>query len=101
MEQIRKSCKKEFNKPKHLAHSSDLIYHWREKIAELGKYRLVDKETGEPLRIVEHIGCHYAKMFPHKAIGGAEYPLVLAGMVESWGGHVIDFPERRHCCGYG
>ena len=47
---------------------------------------VLNKETGEPLKIVEHIGCHYAKMFPSKGVGGAEYPYVLAGMVESWGG---------------
>jgi len=22
-------------------------------------------------------------------------------MIESWGGSVIDYPERRHCCGFG
>ena len=22
-------------------------------------------------------------------------------MAESWGGHIIDYPERRHCCGFG
>jgi heterodisulfide reductase subunit B len=22
-------------------------------------------------------------------------------MVDSWGGEVIDYPERRHCCGFG
>jgi heterodisulfide reductase subunit B len=22
-------------------------------------------------------------------------------MVEEWGGEVIDYPERRHCCGFG
>ena len=62
---------------------------------------LINKETGEPLRVVEHIGCHYSKMFPSKGVGGAEYPYVLTGMVEAWGGNVIDYPERRHCCGYG
>ena len=40
-------------------------------------------------------------MFPHKGVGGAEYPCVLSGMAEAWGGQVIDYPERRHCCGYG
>jgi len=40
-------------------------------------------------------------MFPHKGIGGAEFPHVLIGMIESWGGEVIDYPERRHCCGFG
>ena len=22
-------------------------------------------------------------------------------MIDSWGGQLIDYPERRHCCGYG
>ena len=22
-------------------------------------------------------------------------------MIEAWGGEVIDYPERRHCCGFG
>ena len=22
-------------------------------------------------------------------------------MIESWGGEVVDYPERRHCCGFG
>ncbi len=100
-EQLWKATRREFKKPKYLAHTSDLIYHWRNLIAEKAKFRLVDKDTGEPLRIAEHIGCHYAKMFPSKGVGGAEYPCVLTGMVESWGGQVIDYPERRHCCGYG
>jgi len=26
---------------------------------------------------------------------------VLSGLVEAWGGHVVDYPERRHCCGMG
>ena len=40
-------------------------------------------------------------MFPNKGVGGAEYPYVLIGMIEEWGGEVIDYPERRHCCGFG
>ncbi|MEG2479247.1 MAG: heterodisulfide reductase-related iron-sulfur binding cluster, partial [Mucinivorans sp.] len=23
------------------------------------------------------------------------------GMIEAWGGQVVDYPERRHCCGFG
>jgi heterodisulfide reductase subunit B len=87
--------------PKNLAHSSDVIYKFRKEIASKGKYKLVDRNTGRPLQVVEHIGCHYSKMFPHKGVGGAEYPYVLVGMVEEWGGEVIDYPERRHCCGFG
>ena len=100
-ENLWKATKREFKTPKYLAHASDLIYKFRNEIAEQAKFRLVNKATGEPLRVVEHIGCHYAKMFPSKGVGGAEYPYVLAGMVESWGGEVIDYPERRHCCGFG
>jgi heterodisulfide reductase subunit B len=40
-------------------------------------------------------------MFPSKGVGGGEYPYVLVGMVEAFGGEVIDYPERRHCCGFG
>lgn len=96
-----KATKREFKKPKNLAHASDVIFKFRNEIKAQAKYRLVNKLTGEPLRVVEHIGCHYAKMFPSKGVGGAEYPYVLTGMVESWGGQVIDYPERRHCCGFG
>ena len=40
-------------------------------------------------------------MFPVHGVGGAEFPYVLQGMAESWGGEIIDYPERRHCCGFG
>ena len=100
-ENLWKSCRREFQKPKFVAHASDLVYKLREEIAANAKFKLVDKATGEPLKIVEHIGCHYSKMFPHKGVGGAEYPCVLSGMAEAWGGKVIDYPERRHCCGFG
>ena len=100
-ELLWKSCRREFRKPKYLCHTSDLIFKYRNEIAAKAKYKLVNCRTGEPLRVVEHIGCHYSKMFPSKGVGGAEYPYVLVGMIESWGGNVIDYPERRHCCGYG
>ena len=100
-EHLWKATKREFKVPKHLAHASDIIYKVRNQIAEKAKYRLVNRYTGKPLKVVEHIGCHYAKMFPHKGVGGAEYPYVLSGMVEAWGGEVVDYPERRHCCGFG
>ena len=98
---LKKTCNLEFAKPKFVVHTSDLIYKLREEIAAKAKYKLVNVNTGQPLRVVEHIGCHYAKMFPSKGVGGAEYPYVLAGMIESWGGEIVDYPERRHCCGFG
>ncbi len=100
-ENLWKATKREFKIPKNLAHTSDIIFKFREEIAQKAKYKLYNTITGEPLNVVEHIGCHYAKMFPHAGVGGAEYPYVLVGMAESWGGNIIDYPERRHCCGFG
>lgn len=100
-EYLKKATGREFKIPKNLAHASDIIYKFRKDIAQKSKYKLIDKETAKPLKVVDHIGCHYARMFPDKGIGGAEYPYVLAGMIEEWGGEVIDYPERRHCCGFG
>lgn len=100
-ETLKKATGREFEKPANLAHASDIIYKLRNEIASRAKYQLVNHNTGQPIRGVEHIGCHYAKMFPHKGVGGAEYPYVLVGMIESWGGEVVDYPERRHCCGFG
>ena len=100
-ENLWKACRREFIKPKYLAHASDIIYKYRNLIAQQAKFKLVNKKTGKPLRVVEHIGCHYAKMFPSKGVGGAEYPYVLTGMIEAWGGEIVDYPERRHCCGFG
>ncbi len=99
--QLKQATGREFEIPEHVAHASDIIFKLRHEIAAKAKYKLVDKKTGRPLKVVEHIGCHYAKMFPHKGVGGAEYPYVLAGMIEAWGGEIVDYPERRHCCGFG
>ncbi len=98
---LYKATGREFKVPKNIAHTSDIIFSFREQIAEQAKHKLINKKTGEPLRGVEHIGCHYAKIFPKSGIGGSEFPYVLAGMIESWGGEVVDYPERRHCCGFG
>ncbi|MHC1707890.1 MAG: heterodisulfide reductase-related iron-sulfur binding cluster [Bacteroidales bacterium] len=92
---------KTFKIPKNLVHTSDVVYKYREFIKEKSVLSLVNKKTGIPLEIVDHIGCHYAKIFPEKGIGGAEYPYVLAGMIDAWGGKQVDYPERRHCCGFG
>lgn len=98
---LKKATGRSFEIPQNVAHASDIVYKFRQRIAELGKNKLINRETGKPLKIVEHIGCHYSKMFPSKGIGGAEFPHVLVGMIEDWGGEVVDYPERRHCCGFG
>ncbi len=100
-ENLLKATGRTFEKPANVAHSSDVIYKFRNEIAGKARYNLINKKTGNPVRVVEHIGCHYSRMFPHKGIGGAEYPFVLTGLVEAFGGEVIDYPERRTCCGFG
>jgi len=99
--QLKAATGRSFRLPENIAHTSDIIYKFRDEIAAKAKYRLVNARTGKPLKVVEHIGCHYAKIFPAKGVGGAEFPRVLSGMIEAWGGEVIDYPERRHCCGFG
>jgi len=100
-QQLQSSTGRKFTLPENLVHTSDIIYKFKDEIAKIAKYSLINKFTGKPLKVVEHIGCHYAKIFPKKGVGGAEFPSVLSGMIETWGGEVIDYPERRHCCGFG
>ncbi|MFA5713804.1 MAG: heterodisulfide reductase-related iron-sulfur binding cluster [Bacteroidales bacterium] len=100
-ELLYKATRKEFEIPKNIVHTSDLVFKFREEISKRLQYRLVDAKSGEPLRVVDHIGCHYAKIFPQHGIGGAEYPYVLAGLTDQFGGEQVDYPERRHCCGFG
>ena len=100
-EALKRATGMTFKIPKNMVHASDLAYKFREEIAAKAKFRLINKQTGESLKIVDHIGCHYAKIFPEKGIGGAEFPYVLAGLIDDWGGAQVDYPERRHCCGFG
>jgi len=100
-EALKRATGMSFEIPKNLVHASDLIYKFRKKITAKAKFRLTNQLTGEPLKVVDHIGCHYAKIFPEKGIGGAEFPYVLAGLIDEWGGAQVDYPERRHCCGFG
>ena len=96
-----KATRREFEVPQVVVHASDAIYHFRDEILKQARYPLINAETGESLNGVEHVGCHYAKIFPQKGFGGAEFPTVLSGLIEAWGGKVVDYPERRHCCGFG
>lgn len=92
---------KTFKIPQNVVHSSDIIYKFRKEIAKKAKYKLVNPNNGAPLSVVDHVGCHYAKIFPNRGIGGAEFPKVLVGLIEEWDGTPISYPERRHCCGFG
>jgi heterodisulfide reductase subunit B len=96
-----KTTRREFEVPLLVAHTSDAIFHFKEDILDKAVVQLVDSTSGNVIRGVEHVGCHYAKIFPQDGIGGAEFPKVLSGLIEAWGGEVVDYPERRHCCGFG
>ncbi|MEG2480238.1 MAG: heterodisulfide reductase subunit B, partial [Mucinivorans sp.] len=75
-ENLFKATGREFKVPANLAHTSDVMFHHRVDIAARAKHLLVNQLTGEPLRGVEHIGCHYAKIFPKRGVGGQEFPYV-------------------------
>jgi heterodisulfide reductase subunit B len=94
-------CGRRLVVPQEIVHCSDVIYRYRAELARAMKYRLVDSVTGRPLKVVDHVGCHYNKLFPQKSVGGMEYCDVLTAMVREWGGDEVDYPERRHCCGMG
>ncbi|MBN2806457.1 MAG: hypothetical protein JXR22_07340 [Prolixibacteraceae bacterium] len=98
---LRKSTGREFELPENVVHCSDIVYKFRKEIKDQAKHTLTNTKTGKPLKIVDHIGCHYAKIFPERGVGGAEFPKVLTGMITAWGGETVDYPERRHCCGFG
>jgi heterodisulfide reductase subunit B len=100
-EYLYKATGKIFEKPENVIHASDIIYKYKDQLADKIRYPLVNRLSGEPLRVIDHIGCHYAKIFPEKGVGGAEYPIVLSGTVNAFGGRSIDYPERRMCCGFG
>jgi heterodisulfide reductase subunit B len=87
--------------PNAIVHCSDVVYHYRAELAKAMKYRLVETGTGRPLKVVDHVGCHYNKLFPRQSVGGTEYCDVLTAMIREWGGEEVDYPERRHCCGMG
>ncbi len=95
------ACGRRLVVPRHIVHCSDVFYRYRGQLAQLMKYRLVDMTTGRPLKVVDHVGCHYNKIFPSKSVGGTEYCDVLTAMIREWGGDEVDYPERRHCCGMG
>ena len=100
---LMEACGRKFELPRHILHVSDVVYKHRLRLRdEFMIYQLVDKDSGRPLRGVDHVGCHYNKLFPlERSLGGAEYCEVLSGLVKAWGGKEIDYPERRHCCGMG
>lgn len=95
------ACGRRLMIPRHIVHCSDIVYRYRAELGRLLRYRLLDRSTGMPLKVVDHVGCHYNKVKPKKSVGGAEYCDVLAGVVREWGGAEVDYPERRHCCGMG
>jgi len=67
---------------------------YRGQLAQLMKYRLVDMTTGRPLKVVDHVGCHYNKIFPASPWRDAEYCDVPDAMIPRVGWDEVDYPER-------
>ena len=61
---LSEACGRRLVIPKYILHCSDIVYRYRAELARFMKYRLVEKETGRPLKVVDHVGCHYNKVFP-------------------------------------
>ena len=70
---LRKATGREFEMPENIAHPSDIIYKFRKELKARMKYQLVNCHTGEPLRVVEHVGCHYGKIFKEKAVAPGDW----------------------------
>jgi heterodisulfide reductase subunit B len=99
---LHDACRRRLQLPRHVVHASEVIYHYRNALAARFVYRgLTEKKSRRPLRVVDHVGCHYAKAFPEKALGGAERCDLLTAMIRAWGGETVEYPERSHCCGMG
>jgi len=97
---LQQACGRRLCFPKSVVHASDIVHLYRHALADRFRYRLAERHTGRPLRVVDHVGCHYAKCFPER-VGGPEGCDVLTGMIRAWGGETVDYPQRRHCCGMG
>ena len=77
---LYEACGRKLQIPRHVVHASDIIYRYRDTLAEsFLKYRLWIIGPGGRLRVVDHVGCHYSKVFPERSVGGAEYCDVLTG----------------------
>ncbi len=99
--ELFQACGRRLVLPRRVVHCSDVFYRYRTELGRLMNFRLVDGETGRPLHVVDHVGCHYNKIFPAESVGGTEYCDVLSAMIRAWGGEEVDYPERRHFCGMG
>ncbi len=97
------SCGRTFEIPKHILHVSDVFYRYRDVLRDRHfRYTLTERKTGRPLRVVDHVGCHYNKIFPAEhTIGSSGGCRVLADPLRSWGAEEVEYPERKGCCGMG
>jgi heterodisulfide reductase subunit B len=98
---LERACGRRLVVPRRVVHASDVVWLFREELAQRLRHRLFDRVAGRPLRVADHVGCHYAKVFPDRAVGGEVRCEVLTGPIRAWGGETVEYPERRHCCGMG
>ena len=83
---------------------TEMVHTWQERPDLLEKtrenlYKACKREFNLPKNIAHPSDVIYH--FRFELAEKMKYRLVNAGMIEAWGGEVVDYPERRHCCGFG
>jgi len=99
---LYEACGRRLRIPKHVVNASDIVYLYRDTLAEsFLRYRLEDHRTGRPLRVVGHMDRECDKVSCRQAVGVADCCEVLTGLIRSWGGQAVDYPNRRQRSGTG
>ena len=74
-------------------HIAEIIWRNRQYLAEKAKVKL------DKLKVAVHVGCHYL-FYPHgDVIKGEEGEDILEDIALAFNANVVDYEERRSCCG--
>ena len=75
------------------SHIAELIWHGRRILAEKAKVKM------DKLKVAVHVGCHYL-FYPHgDIVKGEDGEDVLEDIALAFNANVVDYEERRTCCG--
>ena len=75
------------------SHIAELVWSNRRELAEKAKVKL------DKLKVAIHVGCHYL-FYPHGSIvKGEEGEDILEDIALAFNVNVVDYEERRTCCG--
>jgi heterodisulfide reductase subunit B len=75
------------------SHIAELLWHGRHELAKKARTRM------EKLKVAVHVGCHYL-FYPHgDIVKGEEGEDILEDIALAFNANVVDYEERRTCCG--